>query len=134
MSSIIASREPPAVRSMPVTGRGSLSSTVRPRDCASRRAGSMVRTTTLRPASAARTPIAAAVVVLPTPPEPQHTMMRVPGSRIRSSMSNGGALGARARLPVVVVRAIQAIPWSASSSASSRIALASMPSDRYGSR
>ena len=48
-----------------------------PIDCASRRAGSMVSTTTLRPCSAARSARAADVVVLPTPPEPQQTMMSV---------------------------------------------------------
>ncbi len=48
-----------------------------PIDWASRRAGSMVSTTTLRPRSAARRASAADVVVLPTPPEPQHTMMLV---------------------------------------------------------
>ena len=73
MSSIIAWRLPPAVVSMSVTGRGVLSSSVRPSDWARRRAGSIVRTTTLRPDSAARRPSAAAVVVLPTPPEPQQT-------------------------------------------------------------
>ena len=52
-----------------------------PIDCASRRAGSMVSTTTLRPRSAARRASAAEVVVLPTPPEPQHTMI----PRLRSS-------------------------------------------------
>ena len=49
-----------------------------PIDWASRRAGSMVSTTTLRPRSAARSASAAEVVVLPTPPEPQHTMIPVP--------------------------------------------------------
>ena len=41
-------------RRRPSTGRGSLSSSVSPIDCASRRAGSMVSTTTSRPRSAAR--------------------------------------------------------------------------------
>ena len=50
-----------------------------PIDCASRRAGSMVSTTTLRPRSAARSASAAEVVVLPTPPEPQQTMIPVRG-------------------------------------------------------
>ncbi len=76
MSSIIASSEPPADASIPFTGRGVLSSSVRPSDCASRRAGSIVSTQTVRPCSAARSASAAAVVVLPTPPEPQHTTMR----------------------------------------------------------
>ncbi len=75
MSSIIASRLPAAAGSTPVTGRGVLSSASMPIDWARRRAGSMVRTTTLRPRSAARRARAADVVVLPTPPEPQHTMM-----------------------------------------------------------
>src|SRR5690242_4007137 len=87
MSSIIASSEPPPPVSMWFTGRGVLSSSVRPRDCASRRAGSMVRTTTLRPCSAAHRPSAAAVVVLPTPPAPQHTTIRVAGSRTRAATS-----------------------------------------------
>ena len=78
MSSIIASMEPPAPASTPATGRGVLSNSVRPSDCASRSAGSMVSTTTRRPASAARNPRAAAVVVLPTPPAPQQTMIRLP--------------------------------------------------------
>ena len=78
MSSIIACSSPPALT--PSTEGGVLSSTVRPIDWASRRAGSMVSTTTLRPRSAARSASAAAVVVLPTPPEPQQTMMRVSGS------------------------------------------------------
>ncbi len=55
--------------------RGVLSRSVSPIDCASRRAGSIVSTTALRPCSAARSASAADVVVLPTPPEPQHTMM-----------------------------------------------------------
>ncbi len=87
MSSIIASRLPPAVPSTSATGRGVLSSSSMPIDCASRRAGSMVSTTTLRPRSAARRARAAEVVVLPTPPEPQHTTMRVRGSSISASTS-----------------------------------------------
>ncbi len=74
MSSIMASSEPAPSRT-PGTGRGTLSSFSMPIDCASRRAGSMVSTTTLRPCSAARSASAADVVVLPTPPEPQQTMM-----------------------------------------------------------
>ena len=77
MSSIIASRLPPAAVSILATGRGVLSSSPRPSDWASRRAGSMVSTTTLRPASAARTASAAEVVVLPTPPAPQQMMILV---------------------------------------------------------
>ena len=42
MSSIIASRLPPAAVSIMSTGRGVLSSSPTPRDWASRRAGSMV--------------------------------------------------------------------------------------------
>ena len=73
MSSIIASSEPPVAVSTPSTRRGVLSSSVRPIDCASRRAGSMVSTTVRRPRSAARSASDAAVVVLPTPPEPVQT-------------------------------------------------------------
>ena len=80
MSSIIASSEPARrPRRRPRTGRGVLSSCSMPIDCASRRAGSMVSTTTLRPRSAARSASAADVVVLPTPPAPQHTMISVVG-------------------------------------------------------
>src|SRR4051794_129282 len=89
MSSIIASSEPPALASTSATARGVLSSSVSPIDCASRRAGSMVRTHTFRPRSAARSASAAEVVVLPTPPEPQHTMMDEASSR--ASTSNGFA-------------------------------------------
>src|SRR6478735_727901 len=90
MSSIIASREPPPPfleTPTPGTGRGVLSSASIPMDWASRRAGSMVSTTTLRPRSAARRASAADVVVLPTPPEPQHTMMLRSGSSSRASTS-----------------------------------------------
>ena len=48
----------------------------RPRASARRLAGSMVTTTARRPARAASRARTAAVVVLPTPPEPQHTRMR----------------------------------------------------------
>ena len=52
----------------------------------------MVSTTTVRPYSAARNAIAAAVVVLPTPPAPQHTTTRVEVSRRMAFMSSvGGA-------------------------------------------
>ena len=92
MSSIMASRLPGAgVPPTSGTGRGVLSSVSMPIDWASRRAGSMVSTTTLRPRSAARRARAAEVVVLPTPPAPQHTMMRVPGSSSSASMSRGPA-------------------------------------------
>src|SRR6185295_9260333 len=68
------------------------SSSVRPIDWASRRAGSMVSTTVRRPCcSAARSPSAAAVVVLPTPPEPQHTMILVAGFASNASTSRRGA-------------------------------------------
>ncbi len=52
----------------------------------------MVRTTTRRPCSAAHTPSAAAVVVLPTPPAPQQTTMRVWSSVSRAARSSAGAL------------------------------------------
>ena len=88
MSSIIASSEPSPPT--PTTGRGVLSSSSMPIDCASRRAGSMVSTTTFRPRSAARSASAADVVVLPTPPEPQQTMMPVSGSSISAFTSSAG--------------------------------------------
>ena len=96
MSSIIACRVPPAVTSVPATNRGVLSSEVSPMDWASRRAGSTVSTTTFLPCSAARSPSAAAVVVLPTPPDPQQTMILVRGSPISRSMSSRGGAAARA--------------------------------------
>ena len=109
MSSIIASSEPPVPSaSTPGTGRGVLSRASMPIDCASRRAGSMVSTTTLRPRSAARSASAAEVVVLPTPPEPQHTMiarLRVVEQgvdvehRAGSCVATSGPIRAPARLP-----------------------------------
>src|SRR4051812_46646701 len=88
MSSIIASSDPPpSVAVSPATGRGVLSRASIPIDWASRRAGSMVRTTTRRPRSAARRARAAEVVVLPTPPDPQHTMIPVCGSSSMASTS-----------------------------------------------
>src|SRR6185312_6423730 len=90
MSSIIACRLPFPWSSMPSTRRGVLSSDVSPIDWASRRAGSTVSTQTCLPRSAARSPIAAAVVVLPTPPEPQQTMIRVRRSSMIRSMSRRG--------------------------------------------
>ncbi len=90
MSSIMASSEPPFVPSTPLTWRGVLSSAVSPIDWASRRAGSMVSTTTVRPCSAARRPSAAAVVVFPTPPAPQHTMIRVDRLPMTVSRSRAG--------------------------------------------
>ncbi len=92
MSSIIASSLPPAAPSTCATGRGVLSSSLIPIAWARRRAGSMVSTTTWRPRSAARRASAAEVVVLPTPPEPQHTMMPVPGSSSSASTSSRGAV------------------------------------------
>src|SRR5690348_11817763 len=94
MSSIIASSRPPADVSTPATSRGVLSSRSRPIAWASRRAGSMVSTTTRRPCSAARRPRAAATVVLPTPPAPQHTTIRAAGSA-RSASTSSGALARR---------------------------------------
>ena len=98
MSSIIAKSWPPLT---PVTSRGVLSSSVSPIDCASRRAGSMVRTTVRRPASAPSTATAAAVVVLPTPPLPQVTITLVLGSRAIRAMSSpsAGAGAGAAPLP-----------------------------------
>src|SRR3954453_21864166 len=52
----------------------------------------MVRTTTVRPRSAARSAREALVVVFPTPPEPQQTMIRVTGSSRRASTSSTGAV------------------------------------------
>ena len=74
---------------------------------ASRLAGSMVSTTTVRPYSAARSAIAAAVVVLPTPPAPQHTTTRLEVSVRIEAMSRAGG--------VVLIWT----PWWASASASS---------------
>ena len=91
-------RATPAAASTPATGRGVLSSASMPIDCASRRAGSMVSTTTLRPRSAARSASAADVVVLPTPPEPQQTMMPVCRSSSSASTSRTRvAAGSRGR-------------------------------------
>src|SRR5215469_10525245 len=90
MSSIIACRLPPPLSSTPSTMRGVLSSEDRPMDWASRRAGSTVSTQTCLPRSAARSPIAAAAVVLPTPPDPQQTMIRVRRSSMMRSISSLG--------------------------------------------
>ena len=57
-------------------------------DWASRRAGSTVSTHACLPRSAARRPMAAAAVVLPTPPEPQQTMILVRRSSMIRSMSS----------------------------------------------
>ena len=86
------------------TGRGVLSSSPRPRDCASRRAGSMVSTTTLRPASAARTASAADVVVLPTPPEPQQMTIWTRGRRSARRRRGRAAVG------LVSVRCVAVVP------------------------
>ena len=59
----------------------------RPRASARRLAGSMVTTTVLRPSRAPSSATTAAVVVLPTPPEPQHTMML--RSATRSARASG---------------------------------------------
>src|SRR5918993_1207607 len=78
MSSIIASRLPGPRAGSPLalTGRGELESRSSPSAWASRRAGSMVSTQVRRPAWAAHSATAAAVEVLPTPPDPQHTTIR----------------------------------------------------------
>ena len=76
MSSIIACNSPGTSGSSG-TRCGELPRSLTPNAWASRRAGSMVNTTTLRPYSAARSAMAAAVVVLPTPPAPQHTTTRL---------------------------------------------------------
>ena len=87
-SSRRASRRP----ATPATARGVLSSSVRPIDWASRRAGSIVSTTVRRPSSAPRSASAAAVVVLPTPPEPQQTRIRLV-RRVASMSSTGVSCG-----------------------------------------
>src|ERR1022692_4725097 len=73
----------------PGTRRGVLSSEDNPIDWARRLAGSTVSTTTWRPRSAARSPTAAAIVVLPTPPEPQQTMILVRRSSMSWSTTSG---------------------------------------------
>jgi len=73
MSSIIACNSPDTSGAIG-TRCGSLPRSWMPSAWARRLAGSMVNTTTVRPYSAARIAIAAAVVVLPTPPAPQHTI------------------------------------------------------------
>src|SRR5271156_2375922 len=57
----------------PSTSEGVLGSDSTPRASASRRAGSTVTTQARRPARAAASAKVADTVVLPTPPEPQHT-------------------------------------------------------------
>src|SRR3954469_3213885 len=59
---------------------GSFPSVSRPSELASRRAGSIVTTATRRPRSASPRATAAAVVVLPTPPEPAQITIRRPAS------------------------------------------------------
>jgi len=87
-------------------------------------AGSTVSTTTWRPRSAARRPIAAATVVLPTPPDPQQTMILVRRSSISLSMANGVDLAVMCLLLVsshavpVFPAALQAAPCSRRASAS----------------
>ena len=57
----------------PATSVGVLGSDSTPRASARRRAGSTVTTQARRPARAAARAKVAETVVLPTPPEPQHT-------------------------------------------------------------
>ncbi|CAB4697447.1 unannotated protein [freshwater metagenome] len=93
MSSIIACSEPlPSAPQTPSTRRGVLSRTLKPIACARRLAGSIVKTQTSRPCSAARSASAAAVVVLPTPPAPVQTMMVIDISPSSASISRTGAL------------------------------------------
>ena len=98
MSSIIASSEPPPRRRRPATGRGVLSSSVSPSDWASRRAGSMVRTTTL--AARARPPAARArrrSSSCRRRPSRSRRRCRVPRSREeRVDVESGRAAGAAA--------------------------------------
>src|SRR5690606_26401963 len=92
MSSIIACSSP-GTSGASGTRCGVLPRSSMPSAWASRLAGSMVRTTTVRPYSAARRAIAAAVVVLPTPPAPQHTTTRLLVSlRIEPMSRAGGAV------------------------------------------
>ncbi len=76
MSSIIACSSP-GTSGANGTRCGVLPRSLIPSACANRLAGSIVKTTTVRPYSAARNASAAAVVVLPTPPAPQHTTTRL---------------------------------------------------------
>ena len=66
---------------------GSLPSSASPSELASRRAGSIVTTATFAPSAAAPMPSAAAVVVLPTPPEPAHTTTRLPAISSATELS-----------------------------------------------
>src|SRR3984885_9952168 len=65
----------------PSTSVGVLARDCTPNESASRRAGSTETTQDFRPARAAATANVAETVVLPTPPEPQHTIT-VRGSTI----------------------------------------------------
>ena len=76
-SSIIAHSSPSTSQSTRV---GSLESSLSPSALASRRAGSIVTTATFSPRSASPSATAAAVVVLPTPPEPAQMTIRFPSS------------------------------------------------------
>src|SRR5579864_1264162 len=83
-SSISAHSSPDQSPSMRVGVSASVSS---PRASASRLAGSMVTTTARRPWRAPSKASTAAVVVLPTPPDPQHTItrrVRVRGARVNA--------------------------------------------------
>ena len=60
------------------TSIGSLPSSSRPSESARRLAGSIVTTATFMPCSAMPIASAAAVVVLPTPPDPAHTTILRP--------------------------------------------------------
>ena len=62
---------------------GALPSVSSPSEVASRRAGSMVRTTVRRPWSAPHSASDAATVVFPTPPLPADTTMRWPATTSR---------------------------------------------------
>src|SRR3954452_13067219 len=76
-SSIIAHSSPSTSTEI---RRGSLPSSSSPSEFASLRAGSIVTTTTRSPRSAIPRATAAAVVVLPTPPEPAQITIRLPSS------------------------------------------------------
>ena len=91
MSSIIACSSP-GTSGASGTRCGVLPRSLMPSAWASRLAGSMVSTTTVRPYSAARNAIAAAVVVLPTPPAPQHTTTRLEVSARIAPMSRAGGV------------------------------------------
>src|SRR5690242_3349371 len=86
MSNIIACSSPDTSGASG-TRWGTLPRLLMPSAWASRLAGSIVSTTTVRPYSAARSAIAAAVVVFPTPPAPQHTTTRLALSRRIDPMS-----------------------------------------------